>query len=213
MKKIFGFFNRDRETLKGKVLIHFLDDDQVVPRMEWSAGQIEDEDWIRFILFYYARIMFELAELNETRVARELMNFVTQISGRLANPTKNSGKMQIPLGKLRLGQDLDQPSNRSNRIYQAMLYVKRSGSHRLEFDSMIGKEKFYLPASFLVLLQFGIMNIKEEYQAQLARGLARLNQYYRYKRDFWNSTSLTEGPNFALGNETISEPDPELNAP
>ena len=210
MKKLFGFFDRDRETLKGKVVIHFLEDDQVVPRMEWNTGQIGDDDWIRFILFYYARIMFELAELNENRVARELMNFVTQISGRLANPAKNSGKMKIPLGKLRFGQDLSQPSN---RIYQATLYVKKSGSHSLEFESMIGKEKYYLPASFLVLLQFGIMNIQEEYQAQLARGLTRLNQYYRYKRDFWNSASLTEGPNFAMGKETITEPEPELDGP
>jgi hypothetical protein len=207
MMKLFGFFDRDRETLKGKVLIHFLEDDQVVPLMEWNTGQIGDDDWIRFILFYYARIMFELAELNETRVARELMNFVAQISDRLANPAKSSARMQIPLGKLRLGQDLSQPSS---RIYQATLYAKRNGSHRLEFVSMIGKEKFYLPASFLVLLQFGIMNINEDNQAQLARGLARLNQYYRYKRDFWNSAALTEGPSFALGNETLTQPDPEV---
>lgn len=207
MMKLFGFFNKDRETLKGKAIIHFLEDDQVVPLMEWHVSQIGDDDWIGFMLFYYARIMFELAELNETRVARELMNFVAQISGRLANPAKSSTRMQIPLGKLRLGQVLSQPSS---RIYQAALYAKKTGSHRLDFVSMIGKEKFYLPASFLVLLQYGIMNIKEENQAQLARGLARLNQYYRYKRDFWNSIALTEGPSFALGQEHITQPDPDV---
>jgi hypothetical protein len=209
MKKLFGFFDRDRETLKGKVLIYFLEDDQVVPRMEWNAGQMGDDDWIRFILFYYARIMFELAELNETRVARELMNFVAQISGRLADPTKTSGKIRIPLGKLRFGQDISQPSN---RIYQAALYAKKSGSYRLEFESMIGKEKFYLPASLLVLLQSGIMTIQEDHLEQLARRLVRLNQYYRYKRDFWNSAAVTEGPSFAMGNETITESNPELDA-
>ncbi len=167
-----------------------------------------DDDWIKFILFYYARIMFELAELNETRVARELMNFVSQISVRLANPAKTSGKMQIPLGKLRFGQELSHPST---RIYQATLYAKKGGSYRLEFESMIGKEKFYLPASFLVLLQYGIIHIQETHLEQLAQGLARLNQYYRYKKDFWNSVALTEGPKFALGKETITEPDPELD--
>ncbi len=84
MKKLFGFFNRDRETLQGRVLIHFLEDDQAVPQIEWNSGQPEDDDWIRLTVFYYARIMFELAELNETRVARELMNFVSQISRRMA---------------------------------------------------------------------------------------------------------------------------------
>jgi hypothetical protein len=209
MKKLFGFFDRERETLKGRVLIHFLEDDQVVPQIEWHAGQMGDEDCIRLILFYYARIMFELAELNETRVARELMQFVSQISGRLANPAGSAGKMQIPLGKLRLGEDLSQPSN---RIYQASLFAKSSGAYRLEFESIIGREKFYLPASFLVLLQYGIRHIRENHLEQLARGLARLNQYYRYKRDFWNSAALTEGPSFALGKETITEPDPEIDA-
>jgi hypothetical protein len=210
MRKLFGFLNRDREILKGRLVISFLEDDQVVPQMDWQAGQIGDDDWIRFILFYYARIMFELAELNETRVARELMQFVSQISERLANPAKSSGKMQIPLGKLRLGEELSHPTS---RIYQATLYAKKSGAYRLDFESMIGKEKFYLPASLLVLLQYGIRRMQTENLANLARGLARLNQYYRYKRDFWNSIALAEGPSFALGNETIIEPDPGVEAP
>jgi hypothetical protein len=210
MKKLFGFLDRNRETLKGRVLIHFLEDDQVVPLMEWQTGHMGDDDWIRFILFYYARIMFELAELNETRVARELMQFVSQISDRLGNPAKSSGKIQIPLGKLRLAEELSHPSN---RIYQAALYAKKSGMYRLDFESMIGKEKYYLPASFLVLLQSGIRRIQENHLEQLARGLTRLNQYYRYKRDFWNSVALTEGPSFALGNDTITEPDPEIDVP
>jgi hypothetical protein len=209
MKKLFGFFDRDRETLQGRILIHFLEDDQAIPQIEWQAGRMEDDDWIRMILFYYARIMFELAELNETRVARELLNFVSQISDRLANPAKNSGRMQIPMGKLRLGQELTQPST---RIYQATLYSRRNGTYRLEFEGMIGKEKFYLPASFLVLLQCAILRLQESRLEQLAQRLHRLNQYYRYKRDFWNSVALTEGPTFALGHETITAPDPGLDS-
>jgi hypothetical protein len=78
---------------------------------------------------------------------------------------------------------------------------------------MIGREKFYFPASFLVLLQYAILHIQENHLEELARRLTRLNQYYRYKRDFWNSIVLTEGPAFALGSETMSEPDPEIDAP
>jgi hypothetical protein len=63
------------------------------------------------------------------------------------------------------------------------------------------------------LLQYAILHIQENYLEELARRLIRLNQYYRYKRDFWNSIVLTEGPSFALGSETISEPDPEFDAP
>ncbi|MBM4289313.1 MAG: hypothetical protein FJ135_14430 [Deltaproteobacteria bacterium] len=207
MKKIFGFFDRDPEKLKGKVFIHFIEDDQVVPRMEWHAGHITDGDWISFIIFYYARIMFELAELNEMRVARELMDFVTRVGRRLANPARNAGKFKIPLGKLRYGQEVLQPSS---RVYRAALYAKKSGSCRLDFTGVIGKEKFYLPASFLILLQHGIMHTGEESQERLGEALFRLNHYYRYKRDFWDSASLTEGPNFALGTERLGEPIPEL---
>jgi hypothetical protein len=67
MKKLFGFFDRDRETLQGRIFIHFLEDDQVVLQIEWNSGRMGDDDWIRILIFYYARIMFELAELNETR--------------------------------------------------------------------------------------------------------------------------------------------------
>ena len=196
--------------MQGRVFIHFLEDDQAVPQIEWISGQMAEGDWIRLIVFYYARIMFELAELNETRVARELMNFVSQISTRMANPAKNSGRIKIPLGKLRLGRELTQPSN---RVYQAALYAKKSGAHRLEFEGMIGREKYYFPASFLVLLQYAILDMQENHLEELALRLTRLNQYYRYKRDFWNSIVLTEGPTFALGSETISEPDPEIDAP
>jgi hypothetical protein len=78
---------------------------------------------------------------------------------------------------------------------------------------MIGKEKFFLPASFLVLLQYGIQHLQASRQEHLAGCLTRLNHYYRYKRDFWNSSALSEGPSFALGKETITEPDPEFDAP
>lgn len=210
MKRFFGFWRRERETLQCRVRIAFLADDQVVPRVEWSLGQPRVEDWLRCLFFYYARIMFELAELNETRVARELMEFVHRIGKRLTNQSTESGKVTIPLGKLRLGAEGGQPSQRT---YQAALFVNRQGVHHLDFSGMLGKEKFYLPASFLALLQHVIHILPEEHLEQLGRGLQRLHQYYRYKRDFWDSAALSEGPRLALGTEAISEPDPDFEAP
>ncbi|HAY20673.1 MAG TPA: hypothetical protein DCY27_00585 [Desulfobacterales bacterium] len=206
MKKLFRFFDRDRETLQSVALINFFEDDQVSAQVEWKTGKNGVEEWIRLILFYYARIMFELAELNENRVARELMGFISRIAARLSHA---SGKMQIPLGKLRYEPN---PTIPSRRVYQAMVFAKKNGSHRLELKSVIGKEKFYLPASFLALLQCGILHINDVSQAQLAHGLERLHQYYRYKRDFWDSVSVTEGPAFALSHEVLTEPDPDFNA-
>lgn len=196
--------------MQGRLFVHFFEDDQAVPHIEWHAGKMKDDDWIRLVVFYYAHVMFELAELNETRVARELMNFVTRISDRISNSAKTSGRIKIPLGKIRVGQEISQPGN---RIYQAALFAKKSGAGRMEFAGVIGKEKFFLPASFLVLLQSAIFQIQEGRLEELSRRLTRLNQYYRYKRDFWNSVVLTEGPAFALGNEPVSDPDPEVDIP
>ncbi len=210
MKRFFGFWRRERETLQCQVRICFLGNDLVVPQVAWPLGQPRPEDWIRCALFYYAHIMFELAELNETRVARELLDFVNRVGQRLLNLQGEPDKISIPLGKLRLGREVSQPSQRT---YQAALYSGRQGSYRLEFNGMLGKEKFYLPASFLVLLQHVIDSLPPAYLEHLARSLLRLHQYYRYKRDFWDSAALTEGPRLAMSTETISEPDPDYEAP
>jgi len=210
MKKFFGFWRRQRDTLHCRLRIHFLADDLVVPQVEWLQGQPTPEDWRRCLLFYYARVMFELAELNETRVARELLEFVNRLCGRLQHLSEESGKITLPLGKLRLGSEVNLPSQRT---YQAELYLSRQGVPRLEFTRLLGKEKFYLPASFLVLLQYVINILPRRELAGLIQGLQRLHLYYQYKRDFWDSAALTEGPRLALGNENISEPDPDFEAP
>jgi hypothetical protein len=210
MKKFFGFWRRQRETLHCRLRIHFLADDLVVPQIEWQLGRPSPEDWRRCLLFYYARIMFELAELNETRVARELLEFVNRICARLHQLPDETESITLPLGKLRLASEVNQPSQRT---YQAELYLNRQGVARLEFTRLLGKEKFYLPASFLVLLQHVINTLPRQELPSLVQGLQRLHLYYHYKRDFWDSAALTEGPRLALGSENISEPDPDYEAP
>ncbi len=210
MKRFFGFWRRERETLNCRAEICFLADDTVVPQVAWQIAQPGPDDWLRLVLFYYARILFELAELNETRVARELMAFVARVGKRLAAPSGEAGKITIPLGKLRLGGEIKEPSQRT---YRAALYANRQGGYRLEFNGALGKERFYLPASLLALLQHIISLLAPEHLERLTRGLDRLHLYYRYKRDFWDSAALAEGPRLAMGNETISEPDPDFEAP
>ncbi len=210
MRKFFDFWRRPRQTLQCRLRIHFLTDDWVVPEVEWFLGHPTSEDWCRCVVYYYARIMFELAELNETRVARELLDFVNRLATRLMKPPTDGDKITLPLGKLRLGARVDQPCQRT---YQAALYASHQGGHRLDFNGMLGKEKFYLPASFLVLLQHAINNMAPQDLPRLGQVLTRLHLYYQYKRDFWDSAALLEGPRLALGTETISEPDPDFEAP
>ena len=207
MRNLFSFLKRERDKTLCRVKINFLPDDKVVPRVEWRHGQGQTQDWLKLLLFFYARIIFELAELNENRVARELMDFVEQISRRLQ---AGGPPLQIPLGKLQFTQELGQPSH---RLYQARLLAKKKGDPHLELEGAFGKEKFYLPASFLALLQLALLNLDDAGRLRLAQCLGRLHDYYRFKRDFWDSQALQAGPLFAIGQGKLGEPEPEIDLP
>lgn len=105
-----------------------------------------------------------------------------------------------------IGESSDPPE----RSYRAEFFQFKDGNFRLEFQGSIGKESFYLPGAFLVLLQSCLFNLGDDPLNLLARGLTRLHDYYRYRRDFWESASLNAGPIFALGKEELN---PEAAAP
>ncbi|MBW1917312.1 MAG: hypothetical protein JRI57_04715 [Deltaproteobacteria bacterium] len=205
MKKLFRFFRRDRENLKAILKIFFLSQNLMVPQIQWNNTRDPGNDTVCLMIYYYARILYELAELNENRVARELLDYVRRVARRLLSLTGPERRFQIPLGELRLGQSLDQPAD---RLYEAKLISLGSDSYRLDFQGVIGKEKFFLPASVLGLLQYCIDHLGEEYLDHLAQGLQRLHYFYRYRQDFWEGAGLLRGPAFALGKESLPPPGP-----
>jgi len=203
MRKLFGFFRRDRESLQATLKVFFLSQNLMVPHIEWNKTQDSGTATIPLTIYFYARILYELAELNENRVARELIDFVGRIAKRLLSLSGAEQRFQIPLGKLRLAKSLEQPAD---RLYEARLYSLGSrGGYRLDFQGVIGKENFFLPASVLGLLQFCIDSLGDDHLTELARVLARLHYFYRFKQDFWEGTSLFRGPIFALGQEKIPD--------
>jgi hypothetical protein len=62
----------------------------------------------------------------------------------------------------------------------------------------------------LVFLQQCLDQLEDENLRRLAKSLSRLHDYYRYRRDFWDSTALSAGPAFALGAEELH---PEEKSP
>ena len=116
---------------------------------------------------------------------------------------------RLPLGQLQLTAE---PGRPATRTYQADLYEFKGGGYRLEFQGNLGKEGFFLPGAFLVLLQSCLDNLGDDALRRLARGLVRLHLYYRYRRDFWDGGALISGPLFALGTEEIrpEEATPEV---
>jgi hypothetical protein len=200
LKRLMERFRQDRGRHKATVRVDFFPQNQVTPHIIWVNSNAPEADTIPLVLVLYARILYELAELNELRTARELIHFLEQVCERVLNSDGPPRRPSLPLGRLKLVKEPDRPALRS---YQAEFYEHQGATYRLEFRGSIGKEGFYLPGAFLALLQSCLDHLGDEALRRLARGLMRLHLYYRYRRDFWEGGALTLGPAFALGTEEI----------
>ncbi len=200
IKRLLERFRQDRGLHKATVRVDFSPQNQVSPQITWLSSNSPEADTVPLILLVYARILYELAELNEGRVARELIRFLDQVCDRVLDGDGPPRRPHLPLGQLTLGAEPGQPATRS---YQAEFYEFAAGGFRLDFQGSLGKEGFYLPGAFLALLQSCLDHLGDDALRRLTRGLARLHLYYRYRRDFWEGGALTAGPTFALGTEEI----------
>lgn len=200
IKRILERFRQDRGLHKATVRVDFFPQDQVAPHIYWYHSQDPESETVPLVLFVYARILYELAELNETRVARELIGFLEQVCNRVQEGAGSGKRPRLPLGKLRL---VAEPAEAPLRTYRTEFYQLQGGGYRLEFQGALGKESFYLPATFLALLQSCLDSLGDGAIIQMARALVRLHAYYRYRRDFWDGGALASGPVFALGTEEL----------
>jgi len=207
LKRLLERLRQDRGLHKATVRVDFSAQNQVTPQILWLSSNAPEADTVPLILLVYARILYELAELNEGRVARELIRFLDQVCDRVLDSDGPPRRLRLPLGQLKLGTDPGQPAAKS---YQAEFFEFAGGGFRLDFQGSIGKEGFYLPGAFLALLQSCLNHLGDDALRRLTRGLVRLHLYYRYRRDFWEGGSLTAGPAFALGTE---ESRPEAATP
>jgi hypothetical protein len=210
LKRLMGRFSQDRGRHKATLRVDFYPQNQVTPQISWSRSTAPEDDTIPLILMFYARILYELAELNELRVARELIGFLEQVCDRVLNNDGPTRRPRLPLGKLQLVAQTSLPP--ADKSYQADLYEFREGGYRMDFQGSLGKEGFYLPGAFLALLQSCLNELGDDALRRLVRGLTRLHLYYRYRRDFWDGGALTAGPLFALGNQDLrpEETTPEI---
>jgi hypothetical protein len=203
LKRLLERFRQDRGLHKATVRVDFFPQNQVTPQILWLSSPAPEADTIPLILLVYARILYELAELNEGRVARELIRFLDQVCDRVLDGDGPPQRPRLPLGRLKLSPETAQPAQASVRSYRAEFYELAAGGFRLDFQGSLGKEGFYLPGAFLALLQSCLDHLGDDALRRLTRGLVRLHLYYRYRRDFWEGGALTAGPVFALGTEEI----------
>jgi hypothetical protein len=208
-KRLLDRFSQDRGRHTATVRIDFLPQNQVLPQIFWLGNRTAADDPIPLVLMVYARILYELAELNEMRVARELIRFLEQVCHRVMDGDGPPRRVRLPLGQLHLVAESQELAERS---YQAELYELKDGSYRLDFQGSLRKEGFYLPGAFLSLLQSCLERLEDEPLRRLVQGVVRLHLYHRYRRDFWEGGALTAGPLFALGTQEINpeEATPEV---
>ncbi|MCL4500263.1 MAG: hypothetical protein M1438_00210 [Deltaproteobacteria bacterium] len=206
IKRILERFRRDRGLHKATVKIDFYPQGQVTPHIIWHRSQHPEQDTIPLVAFSYAHFLFELAELNEVRVARELIAFLEKVCKRVLTDSGPPGRPHLPLGQLRLVDDPEMPAVRT---YQVEFFAMPGNNYRVEYRGSLGKEGFYLPGAFLALLQSCLDHLGDDPLRQLARALERLHAYYRLRRDFWDGGSLISGPAYALGKGDLREEENE----
>jgi hypothetical protein len=200
IKRFLERFRQDRGMHKATVRIDFFPENQVHPRILWYRSQDQDADTVPLVLFFYARILYELAETNKVLVAKQLIEFLGQVCKKILMEDGPPRRLQLPLGGLQLTNAEQAPAVRT---YQAEFFQMHGGGFRLEFRGSLGKEERYLPGAFLALLQACIDNLKDDTLEGLARRLARLHDYYRQRLDFWDSGALISGPTYAMGSEEL----------
>lgn len=196
LKEFWEHLGRDRGRLKATVRVDFYPHKAARAAVEWSDAAPADRDLVSLAIFFYARILYELAELNETRVANELITFLSQVVDLVLAGEGAPHRPRLPLGELQLQTEAHpEPPSRS---YRAKLFQLQDGQCRLDFSGSLGKEGVYLPATYVVFLQDCINGLEDEALARLARSLKRLHEYYKVKNDFWEGAALSGGPLFAL---------------
>ena len=102
-KRILERFRQDRGLHQATVRVDFFPQDQVAPQIFWHYSLDQESDTVPLVVFVYARILYELAELNETRVARELIEFLEQVCERVQASAGHAKRPRLPLGQLKLG--------------------------------------------------------------------------------------------------------------
>jgi hypothetical protein len=196
LQELWGRWRRDRGRLIATIQVDFYPNKAARSRVEWHDNSSQERDLVSVAIFFYARILFELAELNETRVAHELIAFLTQVVDLMLTGEEPPNRPRLPMGELTL--QAESSGEIPSRVYKADFFLQQDGQYRMEFNGSLGKEGVYLPATYVVFLQDCINGMEDGALHRLAQSLERLHEYYKVRKDFWEGAALSAGPLFAL---------------
>ncbi len=204
IKRLQDFWERmrgDQGRLQATVRVEFYPNRTAFASLTWHNSGVQERDLVPLAIFLYARILYELAEINETRVAKELMAFLSQVANLVIDEAKETNRPRLPLGELTLPEQA--PAEPPSRSYAADFFQQKDGQLRVSFQGSLGKEGVYLPSAFVVFLQYCINRLPDEGLERLAQSLGRVHEYYKFRKDFWDSAAVTTAQAFALGTEKL----------
>jgi hypothetical protein len=210
LQELWGRLGRNRGRRKATVRVDFFRNKAARASLAWQDDLTNEHDTVSLAIFLYARILFELAELNETRVANELMGFLSQVVDLVLTDDGTPNRPRLPLGELTLPAEA--PPESPNRSYRGDFYQQQDGQYRMDFKGSLGKEGVYLPATYVIFLQDCINTLDDESLRRLAQSLARLHDYYKFRKDFWDGAALAAGPAFALSSAKMGPEEMEMEA-
>jgi hypothetical protein len=201
LQELWDRWRRDRGRHLATIQVDFYPNKAARSKVEWHDNSILERDPVSLAIFFYARILYELAELNETRVAHELIAFLSQVVDLVLTGEEAPNRPRLPMGELTLQAEAS--AEPPSRIYKADFFQQQDGQFRMEFNGSLGKEGVYLPAAYVVFLQECINSLPEESLHRLAQSLERLHEYYKVRKDFWEGAALSAGPLFALSKMSL----------
>jgi len=210
LQELLGRWRGDRWRHKATIQVDFYPNKTARSLVDWQDSPASERDLVSLAVFLYARILYELAELNETRVAHELIAFLSQVVDLVLTGEDVPNRPRLPMGELTLQNEvtLEPPS----RSYQADFFQQQEGQYRMDFKGSLGKEGVYLPATYVVFLQDCINGMDDGALRRLAQSLARLHEYYKVRKDFWEGSALSAGPVFALSKIKLPQEEAEMES-
>lgn len=159
-----------------------------------SKNEIEDSEHEKILLFslYYAKILYNLGEGENSRLLIEdIENCIKKIFDfKKRKPIRsNILNEKIVLAKSREGKP--------EKVYSARMIQKPNDEYFVDTKMSWGGENYYAPISVMILLQYLINTLSENYLSALIALIMGMNDYY-HRDDCFSITSLIEAPEYGF---------------
>jgi len=201
-----GLFSSKNLIATAKIKFYGEDKALVVYETKITDSEFIEHSKIELFAMYYAKMLDNLdrgehADLRIQYVQRAVDDSIK--SAFVEN--KETGELGIIKSEVKRlsilggGQELvDTELGNETKTYTGELYQKSDGSLIIQTHMSWGGEKYYVPVSVTMFLQYLINTLSEVMLAYLMLVLSSMNKYYREIGSYSDIGSIIDVPNFGL---------------